>query len=176
MISHKCYSNSYVTKGSKDSSRGFQASSEISFLISTKKPSRHLIKQSMWLLNQKFSLTKHPINLMPACLNALALDLSSRHECDTSCQDLRQPNPWESFPFDFFNFLCDLLYFLGHQKFSPMHVSISITSCIRYLFSFVLALLKQIWPITENTKLQKTILQPTAISYIIVRAGTTIGL
>ena len=41
MISHKCYSNSHVlmmrSKASKDSSRGFQVSSEISFLISVRK-------------------------------------------------------------------------------------------------------------------------------------------
>ena len=41
MISHKCYSNPHVlimrSKSSKDSSRGFQVSSEISFLISVRK-------------------------------------------------------------------------------------------------------------------------------------------
>jgi len=41
MINHKFHSNPYVvmmrSKVSKDSSRGFQASSEISFLISTRK-------------------------------------------------------------------------------------------------------------------------------------------
>ena len=41
MISHKCYSNPHVlmmrSKASKDSSRGFQVSSEISFLISVRK-------------------------------------------------------------------------------------------------------------------------------------------
>ena len=41
MISHKCYSNPLVlimrSKASKDSSRGFQANSEISFLISVRK-------------------------------------------------------------------------------------------------------------------------------------------
>ena len=41
MISHKCYSNPHVlmmwSKASKDSSRGFQVSSEINFLISVRK-------------------------------------------------------------------------------------------------------------------------------------------
>jgi len=41
MISHKYYSNSHVlmmrSKASKDSSRGFQVSSEINFLISVRK-------------------------------------------------------------------------------------------------------------------------------------------
>ena len=41
MISHKCYSNPHVlmmrSKASKDSSRSFQTSSEISFLISARK-------------------------------------------------------------------------------------------------------------------------------------------
>ena len=41
MISHKCYSNPHVlmmrSKASKNSSRGFQASSEINFLLSARK-------------------------------------------------------------------------------------------------------------------------------------------
>ena len=41
MISHKCYSNPHVlmmrSKASKDSSRGFQVSSKISFLINVRK-------------------------------------------------------------------------------------------------------------------------------------------
>ena len=52
MISHKCYSNPHVlmtrSKASKNSSRSFQVSSEISFLISVRKASRHLVKLLTW--------------------------------------------------------------------------------------------------------------------------------
>ena len=62
MISHKCYSNPHVlmmrSKASKDSSRGFQVSSEISFLISVRK-TLSTSGQSFDLTSKNFDMRSH---------------------------------------------------------------------------------------------------------------------